>query len=91
MHSSVGSGSSSAVMSGSARAANTSVSSKLLLSLEKWLTSCRRDRVNEPIDSSEYDSAPDPRVFCGTGYVVVTTFENVRRAAQVWVEHDSSY
>jgi len=69
---------------------NRNISSRLLNNLEKWLTSCRANRVYEPIDANDYQDN-DPDSFCGTGYVMVTTYENIRRAADAWVNHQWSY
>jgi DNA excision repair protein ERCC-6 len=67
-----------------------SASAKLLRSLDKWLKQARADRVNEPIDEddcNEYDADS----FCGTGYVVVTTYESIRREPDIWTNHSWTY
>lgn len=71
-------------------AAKRSISYPLLHSLDHWLKDCRRSRLFEAIDEEDYNSR-DPSSFCGTGYVVVTTYENVRRFADVWTGHTWSY
>jgi DNA excision repair protein ERCC-6 len=58
--------------------------------MSKWLKEARSDRLYEPIDSQdllEYDEDS----FVGTGYVFVTTYENVRRSPEVWTGHKWSY
>jgi len=66
------------------------VSSQLLQKLAKWLKQARANRVNEPIDDDDW-AMLDPHSFCGTGYVVVTTYENLRRNAEIYINHDWSY
>ena len=63
-----------------------SVSAGLLRSLDRWLKRARADRVNEAIDDSDYDDLPE-HSFCGTGYALITTYDNVRRSADVWTGH----
>ena len=46
-------------------------------------------RVNEPIDENDDDCEDD--IFCGTGYVVLTTYEQVRQLSDVYVNHLWSY
>ena len=67
-----------------------SISSPLLQSLSKWLRKCRSHRVNEPIDDDDWDTM-EPHSFCGTGYVIVTTYENLRRNAELYASHEWSY
>jgi DNA excision repair protein ERCC-6 len=63
---------------------------RMFSSLEKWLGLARADRINEPIDEKDIlENGVDS--FCGTGYVVLTTFENIRRASDVWIGHNWSY
>jgi DNA excision repair protein ERCC-6 len=66
------------------------VSADLLHTLATWLRQVRRDRVNEAIDDEDWETA-EPHSFCGTGYVVVTTYENIRRNPEIWTRHDWSY
>ena len=69
---------------------NRHITTRLLLNLDKWLAQVRAERVNEPIDEKDL-TENDPDSFCGTGYVVLTTFENIRRSTDVWVGHKWSY
>ena len=73
---------------GLAKRAN--VSSALLRNMEDWLKDCRRHRLFEPIDEDDYEDR-GPNSFCGTGYALVTTYENVRRNPDVWTGHRWSY
>ena len=67
-----------------------SVNRRMLSNLDKWLGRARADRINEPIDEKDLlENGADS--FCGTGYVVLTTFENVRRACDIWTGHQWSY
>lgn len=66
------------------------ISTQLLRRLAKWLKQARSNRVNEPIDDDDW-AVLEPHNFCGTGYVVVTTYENLRRNADVYTSHDFSY
>lgn len=66
------------------------ISSQLLRKLSKWLKQARANRVNEPIDDEDWKTH-DPHSFCGTGYCIVTTFENLRRNADIYTSHDFSY
>jgi len=69
---------------------NRAVSRRLLLNLDKWLALARADRINEPIDEKDLlENGADS--FCGTGYVVLTTFENIRRSSDVWQQHKWTY
>jgi DNA excision repair protein ERCC-6 len=67
-----------------------SISRQLLQSLCKWLERVRADRVNECIDEEDRLSMA-PHSFCGTGYVIVTTYENVRRNPDIYIQHSWSY
>jgi len=69
---------------------NRSISSQLLRKLSIWLKRARADRVNEPIDDEDWKTL-DPHSFCGTGYAIVTTYENLRRNADIYTSHDFSY
>ena len=66
------------------------VSRGMLRSLQKWLKKARADRVNEAIDDEDFE-AQGADVFCGTGYAIVTTYENIRRSPEVYRNHDWSY
>lgn len=66
------------------------VSRGMLRSLQKWLKKARADRVNEAIDDEDFDDQ-GADAFCGTGYAIVTTYENIRRSTEVYTNHDWSY
>lgn len=66
------------------------VSTKLLRYLDRWLNEARADRLHEAIDETDFDNFEED-MFCGTGYVVVTTYEMIRRGADVWTQHSWSY
>jgi DNA excision repair protein ERCC-6 len=66
------------------------VSDNLLRTLANWLRQVRRDRVNEAIDDEDWETS-EPHSFCGTGYAVVTTYENIRRNPEIYTVHDWSY
>lgn len=66
------------------------VSRRMLNSLKKWLKNSRSDRVNEPIDEADYNENAE-HSFCGTGYVIVTTYESIRRSTDDWTNHSWSY
>ena len=57
---------------------------------EQWLKKSRRNRLFEIIDEEDLDTR-DPSTFCGTAYVFVTTFENVRRNEDIYMNHRWSY
>lgn len=76
--------------SGESDGASRTVSPTLLRNLDKWLRDARADRVNEAIDEEDYEDF-DEDIFCGTGYAVVTTYENVRRSPEIWTAHNWSY
>lgn len=67
-----------------------SVSPSLLNGLATWLKRARSERVFEPIDEEDLENLP-PHSFCGTGYCVLTTYENVRRNADLYSAHNWSY
>mmetsp|Transcript_33130 Transcript_33130/g.37226 ORF Transcript_33130/g.37226 Transcript_33130/m.37226 type:complete len:1363 (+) Transcript_33130:107-4195(+) len=56
----------------------------------QWLKKSRRDRLFEIIDEEDLETR-DPSSFCGTAYVFVTTFENVRRNEDIYINHRWSY
>ena len=66
------------------------ISRPLLHSLDKWLKKARTDCVNEPIDEQDLEEMGADR-FCGTGYAVVTTYENIRRSPDIWTSHSWSF
>lgn len=66
------------------------ISLPLLKNLDDWLKAVRRVRLFEVIDEDDI-KLRDPDSFCGTGYVLITTFENVRRFSDVWTQHKWSY
>ena len=66
------------------------ISSDLLHKLSRWLKQARANRVNEPIDEEDW-AMLKPHSFCGTGYAIVTTYENIRRNANIYTRHDFSY
>ncbi|KAL3798395.1 hypothetical protein HJC23_005048 [Cyclotella cryptica] len=76
--------------SGEADGVSRIVSRGMLRSLQKWLKKARADRVNEAIDDKDFDER-GANAFCGTGYAIVTTYENIRRSPDVWTCHDWSY
>ena len=65
------------------------ISYQLLQKLQKWIQKCRSNRINEAIDDEDWTTM-EPHSFCGTGYVVVTTYENLRRNADIYTSHDWS-
>jgi hypothetical protein len=68
--------------SGEVDGLSRTVSANLLNALATWLRQVRKDRVNEAIDDEDWETA-EPHSFCGTGYVVVTTYENIRRNPEI--------
>ncbi len=66
------------------------ISRQMLKNLDQWLSSVRAEKMNEPIDERDLEEI-DPDSFCGTGYVVLTTFENIRRNDNIWNAHRWSY
>lgn len=67
-----------------------SLTPSMLQKLTRWLKSSRIDRVNEMIDEEDLETHP-PHSFCGTGFVVVTTYENLRRNRETYTNHKWSY
>ncbi|CAB9511762.1 CHD3-type chromatin-remodeling factor [Seminavis robusta] len=60
--------------------------------LRDWLKEARRERLYERIDDPDGEEDDEPEdSFCGTGYVVVTTYEHVRRHQETYVNHPWSY
>jgi DNA excision repair protein ERCC-6 len=66
------------------------ISSQLLVKLSNWLKEARSNRLYEAIDEKDWETM-EPHSFCGTGYAIVTTYENFRRYADIYVAHDWSY
>eukprot|EP00970_Alexandrium_tamarense_P013117 scaffold3259_cov201-Alexandrium_tamarense.AAC.1 len=62
----------------------------MLRSLQKWLNRARASRVNECIDDQDYEEQ-GADAFCGTGIVLVTTYESIRRSPDVYASFDWSY
>ena len=60
--------------------------------LRDWLKQARKERLYEKIlgPDGEDDEEPEDS-FCGTGYVIVTTYEHVRRNQEDYVNHPWSY
>jgi DNA excision repair protein ERCC-6 len=75
---------------GSVDGFDRTMSRQLLRKLSLWLSKSRINRVNEAIDDEDWATL-EPHSFCGTGYVVVTTYENLRRNADIYSSHDWSY
>jgi len=70
------------------------VSSSLLKKLDKWLANARSQYYNEPLPSGDGESSADEEdddTFCGNGYIIVTTYENIRKNVDIWVNHHWSY
>ncbi|GKY94165.1 hypothetical protein MPSEU_000382600 [Mayamaea pseudoterrestris] len=67
-----------------------SISPQMLNAFAAWLQRCRADRLYELIDEQDHETM-DPHSFCGTGYAVITTYENLRRNPTIYEEHDWSY
>jgi len=76
--------------SGESDGTSRTISSELLRALGRWLKRSRVDRMNEAIDDEDMQ-AMEPHSFCGTGYAVVTTYENLRRNVACYAGHDWSY
>jgi DNA excision repair protein ERCC-6 len=66
------------------------LTANMLRQLSHWLKNVRADRVNEMIDEDDLSTLPT-HSFCGTGFVVVTTYENLRRHGDVYTQHPWSY
>lgn len=76
--------------SGETDGTSRSITPSLLRNLDKWLRTARANRLNEAIDEEDYEDF-DEDSFCGTGYAVVTTYENIRRSPDIWTGHNWSY
>ena len=72
---------------------NRVLTEKLLREVESWIHTARSECWYEAIDEEdlpENDRKQDEDMFnkfCGTGYVFVTTFENIRRNIDLYVSH----
>ena len=64
------------------------VSTSMLKKLDRWLWKTRSEYYNESLGGDDSD---DEDSFCGTGYIVITSYENVRRNVDVWAAHSWSY
>ena len=71
-------------------AGRSNITPQKLKAMDEWLKDCRRNRLFEIIDEDDLKER-DPSSFCGTGYVFVTTFENIRRNEETWTRHKWSY
>ena len=83
------------------------ISKSLLNDLNRWLQTCRQECWYEAIDEQDLKQEHDNNhhhnnnnhhkdqdkwnKFCGTGYAVVTTYENLRRNADVYISNRWSY
>ena len=74
------------------------VSMKLLYTLDQWLFQARKEFWNEPLneqdvkeDELDVGRGGEEGTFCGTGYVVVTTYESIRRDSDIWTNHSWDY
>ena len=72
------------------------ISRGMLKSLDKWISIARKEYSNEPLNEKDLEeeieySGLEDGFFCGSGYVVVTTFESVRRKSEVWTSHEWDY
>ena len=76
--------------SGAGDGLSRNVSPQMLRLLVKWLQQSRSDRIYEAIDEIDQETM-DPHSFCGTGYVIITTYDNLRRNPTTYEEHDWSY
>ena len=76
--------------SGETDGVSRNLSPQLLRALAKWLRRSRKDRVNEAIDEKDWETM-EHHSFCGTGYAVITTYENLRRNADIYTGHEWSY
>ena len=76
--------------SGEADGASRSITPQLLRRLSEWLKHARNDRLYEAIDEEDRRTMP-AHSFPGTGYVILTTYENVRRNPELYIAHPWSY
>jgi DNA excision repair protein ERCC-6 len=76
--------------SGEVDGLSRTVSAAMLRVLTKWVKRVRKDRLYEAIDDDDRD-AMEPHSFPGTGFVLVTTYENFRRNTDVYTKHAWSY
>jgi len=66
------------------------VTPKMLEHMSAWLRQSRSMYLNEAIDEKDLEEF-NPDIFVGTGYVFVTTYENIRRCPDVWISHKWNY
>lgn len=57
--------------------------------LQAWLKNARKERWNEALDDQDWE---EKQAWCGTGYCVVTTYEQLRRNIDTYcLQHTWSY
>jgi len=66
------------------------VTPTIFQNMSSWLKQSRSMCLNEAIDEKDFEEF-NPDIFVGTGYVFVTTYENIRRSPDVWINHRWSY
>lgn len=76
--------------SGEVDGESRNITSSFLRKMDQWLKKVRADRVNEAIDAEDW-KVMEPHSFCGTGYAIITTYENLRRNADLYSNHSWSY
>jgi SNF2-related domain len=76
--------------SGEGDGQSRTITSSMLVGMHNWLRQSRKHRLFEAIDEEDLETR-DPASFCGTGYVFVTTYENIRRSPDIWTNHGWSY
>jgi DNA excision repair protein ERCC-6 len=76
--------------SGEGDGTSRTISAALLQSLDMWLRRSRSDKLHEAIDEEDRRAHP-AHAFCGTGYVVITSYENIRRNVDIYTAHEWSY
>jgi len=76
--------------SGEEDGVSRTISPSLLRGLAAWVKRARTERLYEAIDEDDRKSTPE-HAFCGTGFCVVTTYENFRRNGDIYCNHDWSY
>ncbi|OEU20833.1 SNF2_N-domain-containing protein [Fragilariopsis cylindrus CCMP1102] len=62
-----------------------------LKEMKRWAPGVRRFLIHQSGDTLSTTRQLDPSTFCGTAYVFVTTFENVRRNEDIYMNHRWSY
>merc|ERR1712232_782275 len=76
--------------SGESDGLSRNVTTTLLENMSAWLKQSRSMRLYEAIDEQDLEEC-NHDTFVGTGYVFVTTYENIRRSADVWIDHKWNY